>query len=62
MGGRGQRVLQFISLNTLVDVIRVPKACNSGKQLPIDMYLLMERGEISSEFEREKILLNRLEI
>ena len=29
--GLGQRVLQIISLNTLVDVIRVPKARTSGE-------------------------------
>ena len=29
--GRGPRVLQIISLNTLVDVIRVLKACTSGE-------------------------------
>ena len=28
--GRGQSRLQIIRLNTLVDVIRVPKACTSG--------------------------------
>ena len=33
---RGQRVLQIIRLNTLVDVIRVAKACISGEYLPID--------------------------
>ena len=31
MEGRGQPVLQIISLNTLVDVISVPKARTSGK-------------------------------
>ena len=29
--GRGQRVLQVIRLNTLVDVIRVPKVRTSGE-------------------------------
>ena len=28
---RGQRVLQIIRLNTLADVIRVPKVCTSGE-------------------------------
>ena len=30
-GGHGQSVLQIIRLNTLVGVIRVPKARTSGK-------------------------------
>ena len=30
-GGRGQRVLHIISLNTLVVLIRVPKACTTGE-------------------------------
>ena len=30
-GGRGQRVLQIIRQNTLVDVIRVPKVRTSGE-------------------------------
>ena len=34
--GRGQRLLQAIRLNTLVDVIRVPKVRTSGEKLPID--------------------------
>ena len=29
--GSGQRVLPIISLNTLVDIIRVPKASTSGE-------------------------------
>ena len=29
--GRGQQILQIINLTTLVDVIRVPKACTSGE-------------------------------
>ena len=29
--GRGQRVLQILSLNTSVDMVRVPKARTSGK-------------------------------
>ena len=33
---RGQRVLQFIRLNTMIDVIRVPKVRTSGEYLPID--------------------------
>ena len=32
----GQRVLQIIRLNTLVDVIRVPIVHTSGEYLPID--------------------------
>ena len=32
----GQRVLHIIRLNTLVDVIRVPKVRTSGEYLPID--------------------------
>ena len=32
-GGSGQSVLQFISLNTLVDIRRVPKAPTSGSIL-----------------------------
>ena len=34
--GRGQRVLLIIRLNTLVDVIRVPKVRTSGEYLLID--------------------------
>ena len=34
--GRGQRVLQIIRLNTLVDGIRVAKARTSCEYLPID--------------------------
>ena len=34
--GHGQRVLQIIRLNTLVDVIRVAKARTSCEYLPID--------------------------
>ena len=33
MWGRGQRVLQIISLNTLVDVIRVAKTPTSGESI-----------------------------
>ena len=35
--GRGQRFLQIISLTTLVDLIRVPKARTSGEYPPIDI-------------------------
>ena len=38
-GGSGQRVLHILSLNTLVDVIRVPKERTSGELLPIDINL-----------------------
>ena len=34
--GRGQRVLLIIRLNTLVDVIRVPKERTSGEYLSTD--------------------------
>ena len=34
--GRGQRFLQIIRLNTLVDVIRVANACTSCEYLLID--------------------------
>ena len=34
--GRGQRVLQIIRLNTVVDVIRVAKTRTSCEYLPID--------------------------
>ena len=34
--GRGRIVLQVIRLNTLVDVIRVPKLRTLGEYLPID--------------------------
>ena len=33
---RGQILLQIIRLNTLVDVIIVPKVHTSGEYLPID--------------------------
>ena len=36
MLGRGQKVLQIIRLNTLVDIIRVAKARTSCEYLPID--------------------------
>ena len=36
--GRGQIVLLIIRLNTLVDVIRVPKVRTSGELLPIDTF------------------------
>ena len=32
----GQRLLQIIRLNTLVDIIRVPKVRTSGEELLID--------------------------
>ena len=34
--GHGQRVLQIIRLNTMVDIIRVAKARTSCEYLPID--------------------------
>ena len=36
--------MQNISLNTSVDVIRVPKACTSGKKLSIDKSFIREYG------------------
>ena len=35
-GSFWQRVLLIIGLNTLVDIIRVPKVHTSGESLPID--------------------------
>ena len=58
----GQRVLQFISLNTLVDAARVPKACKSGKDLPFDLnfiYICLQSDEnlVSIEILKEKYLV-----
>ena len=52
-------ILQNTSLNTSVDVIRVPKACTSEKYLQIVTLFLricLLSGEISSELKRKKIL------
>ena len=46
-----QIVLQIISLNTLVDIIRVPKARTSQEKsylLILILEVFVERGEISS--------------
>ena len=52
-----------MSLNTSVDVIRVPKARTSGKYLPIDIsisILLRSTEKISSEPMGEKKTLKLL--
>ena len=49
--GRGQIVLQIISLSTLVDVVRVPKARTSGKYLPIDINFICIRSAEKSHLK-----------
>ena len=49
-------ILQNISLNTSVDVIRVPKARTSENSYKFYKYLSTECGEISSEVRENKTL------
>ena len=50
--GHGQRVLHIIRLNTLVDVIRVPKVRTSGEKLPIDINFVSILSLVSVLFLR----------
>ena len=49
-GGRGQRVLPIIRLNTLADVIRVAKARTSCEYLPIDTNFVSILLLVSADF------------
>ena len=50
--GRGQIVLLIIRLNTLVDVISVPKVRTSGEQLQIDTNFVSILSLVSVFFSR----------
>ena len=50
--GRGQIVLLIIRLNTLVDVLRVPKVRTSGELLPIDTNFVSILSLVSVFFSR----------
>ena len=50
--GHGQRVLENIRLNTLVDVIRVAKARTSCEYLPIDTNFVSILLPVSVLFSR----------
>ena len=54
--GHGLRVLQIISLNTLVDLNRVPKARTSEKQLPFGINF------ISNGLRKSRLNLNRKDL
>ena len=60
MKGRGQTILQNISLNISLDVIRVPKACMYFRKIVSYLYkfykyLYTEHGQISSELREKKL-------